>query len=71
MDLGNTPWSRIPVLQMRYDFDFEHGEQDKLKMDLELPHLTIGAVEELIRLQYQLKENDVIGPSWCKIIGYE
>ncbi|MCK0148086.1 PKD domain-containing protein [Arenibacter sp. F26102] len=69
---GNTPWIKeFPYYNAAYDFDFEHGEAGKLIMEFWITPFDHAAVEGIDRSTVtQLKENNVIGLSWC-IIDYD
>ncbi|SOE23191.1 PKD domain-containing protein [Spirosomataceae bacterium TFI 002] len=69
---GNTPWIKeFPYFNAAYDYNFKHGESGKLKMEFWITPFDHAAVEGIDRSTItQLKENSVIGLSWC-IIDYD
>jgi len=66
---GSTPWIKeFPYYNAAYDFDFQHGEAGKLKMEFWITPFDHAAVEGIDRSTVtQLKENAIIGLSWCII----
>ena len=69
---GNTPWIKdFPYSNIAYDYDFKHGESGTLKMEFWITpfdHADISGYDRSV--ESQLKENDLIGLSWC-ILDYD
>lgn len=66
---GNTHWIKVfPHYNAAYDYSFEHGESGKLKMEFWITpfdHASpLGFEQSVVS---DLKENDLIGLSWCMI----
>ncbi|RKN78676.1 PKD domain-containing protein [Ulvibacterium marinum] len=64
---GNTPWIKeFPHYNAAYDYNFKHSESGKLKMEFWITPFDHAAVEGFqVSTITKLKENDVIGLSWC------
>lgn len=69
---GSTPWIKeFPFFNAAYDYNFKHGDSGKLKMEFWITPFDHAAVEGIDRSTVtQLKENAIIGLSWC-IIDYD
>lgn len=69
---GNTPWIKdFPYFNIAYNYNFEQGESGKLKMEFWITpfdHADLAGIDRSTITQ--LKENDIIGLSWC-IIDYD
>jgi len=66
---GNTPWIKnFPYANVAYDYNFHPGESGKLKMEFWITPFDYAAVEGIDRsVVSNLKENEIIGLSWCII----
>ena len=64
---GSTPWIKeFPYYNAAYDYNFKHAESGKLKMEFWITPFDHAAVEGFhASTVTQLKENDLIGLSWC------
>ena len=69
---GNTPWIKdFPNANAAYDYNFKHGEPGTLKMEFYITPFDYAAIEGINRSAISiLKENDIIGLSWC-ILEYD
>jgi hypothetical protein len=66
---GNTHWIKeFPYYNAAYDYDFKHGESGKLKMEFWITPFDHASMEGFDNsIVSDLKENDLIGLSWCMI----
>lgn len=64
---GNTPWIKeFPYANAVYDYNFKHGESGNLKMEFWITPFDFAAYEGIDRsVVSKLKENELIGISWC------
>jgi hypothetical protein len=69
---GNTPWIKdFPFSNIACDYHFKHGESGKFKMEFWITpfdHADFSGYDRSV--ESQLKENDIIGLSWC-ILDYD
>lgn len=66
---GNAHWIKeFPYYNAAYDYDFKHGESGKLKMEFWITPFDHASMEGFDNsIVSDLKENDLIGLSWCMI----
>ncbi|MFT6321916.1 MAG: hypothetical protein ACJAT4_002851 [Granulosicoccus sp.] len=64
---GNTPWIKeFPHYNAAYDYNFQHGEGGKLKMEFWITPFDYAHIEGFSKSTIsELEENELIGLSWC------
>ncbi len=69
---GNTPWIKeFPWANIVYDYDFKPGESGKLRMEFWITPFDYASIDGFEHsVESKLKENDIIGLSWC-ILDYD
>ena len=66
---GSTPWIKdFPHSNYAYSYNFNQGEKGKLKMEFWITPFDHADIDGYSRsVETQLKENELIGLSWCII----
>lgn len=64
---GNTPWIKdFPTANVAYEHNVKHGEGGKVQMEFWITAYDYAAIAgDQYSVKSTLKENDVIGMSWC------